>query len=55
MSIVGRDIHLTMDYTTGNATFIQGSGWIVIEATSCKDRKFKVILHIYNIVFALKP
>ena len=30
-SIVGRDIQLTKDYTTGNATFKQGSRGTVIE------------------------
>ena len=42
MSIVGREIQLTKDYTTGNATFKQGSRGTVIEATSRKDRKLKV-------------
>ena len=42
MSIVGRDIQLTKDYTTGNATFNQGRRGTVIEATSRKDRKWKV-------------
>ena len=42
MSIVGRDIQLTKDYTTGNATFNQGRRGTVIEATSRKDRKLKV-------------
>ena len=41
-SIVGRDIQLTKDYTTGNATFKRGSRGTVIEATSRKDRKLKV-------------
>ena len=41
-SIVGRDIQLTKDYTTGNETFKQESRWTVIEATSRKDRKLKV-------------
>ena len=41
-SIVGRDIQLTKDYTTGNATFKQGRRGTVIEATSRKDRKLKV-------------
>ena len=41
-SIVGRDIQLTKDYTTGNETFKQGSRGTVIEATSRKDRKLKV-------------
>ena len=36
MSIVGREIQLTNDYTTGNATFKQGSRGTVIEATSRK-------------------
>ena len=44
MSIVGRDIRLTKDYTTGIATFKQGSRGTVIEATSRKDRKLKVKL-----------
>ena len=44
MSIVGRDIQLTKDYTTGNATFKQGSRGTVIEATSRKDGKLKVKL-----------
>ena len=39
MSIVGREIQLTKDYTTGNATFKQGSRGIVIEAPSRKDGK----------------
>ena len=43
-SIVGRDIQLTKDYTTGNETFKQGSRGTVIEATSRKDRKLKVKL-----------
>jgi hypothetical protein len=38
ISIVGRDIQLTKDYTTGNATFKQGSRGTVIEATSRKDK-----------------
>ena len=42
MSIVGRDIQLTKDYTTGNATFKQGRRGTVIEATSRKDRRWKV-------------
>ena len=43
MSVVGRTILLTKDYTTGNETFKQGSrGTVVIEATSRKDRKLKV-------------
>ena len=46
MSIVGRDIQLTKDYTTGNATFKQGSRGTVIEATSRKDRKLKVMFKI---------
>ena len=33
VSIVGREIQLTKDYTTGNATFKQGSRGTVIEAT----------------------
>ena len=44
MSIVGREIQLTKDYTTGNATFKQGSRGIVIEATSRKNGKLKVKL-----------
>ena len=44
MSIVGRIIQLTKDYTTGNATFKQGSRGTVIEATSRKDGKLKVKL-----------
>jgi hypothetical protein len=44
ISIVGRDIQLTKDYTTGNATFKQGSRGTVIEATSRKDGKLKVKL-----------
>ena len=44
MSIVGRKIQLTKDYTTGNATFKQGSRGTVIEATSRKDGKLKVKL-----------
>ena len=32
MSIVGREIQLTKDYTTGNATFKQGRRGTVIEA-----------------------
>ncbi len=44
MSIVGRIIQLTKDYTTGNATFKQGSRGTVIEATSRKDGKWKVKL-----------
>ena len=42
VSFVGREIQLTKDYTTGNATFKQGSRGTVIEATSRKDRKLKV-------------
>ena len=42
MSIVGRDIQLTKDYTTGNAIFKQGRRGTVIEAPSRKDRKWKV-------------
>ena len=34
MSVVGRTILLTKDYTTGNETFKQGSRGTVIEATS---------------------
>ena len=41
-SVVGRDIQLTKDYTTGNETFKQESRGTVIEATSRKDRKLKV-------------
>ena len=37
-------IQLTKDYTTGNATFKQGSRGTVIEATSRKDGKLKVKL-----------
>ena len=44
MNIVGREIQLTKDYTTGNATFKQGSRGTVIEATSRKDGKLKVKL-----------
>ena len=44
MSIVGRIIQLRKDYTTGNATFKQGSRGTVIEATSRKDGKLKVKL-----------
>ena len=44
MSIVGSDIQLTKDYTTGNATFKQGNRGTVIEATSRKDGKLKVKL-----------
>ena len=44
MSIVGREIQLTKDYTTGNETFKQGSRGTVIEATSRKDGKLKVKL-----------
>ena len=36
------------DYTTGNATFKQGSRGIVIEAPSRKDGKLKVKLHNDN-------
>ena len=43
-SIVGREIQLTKDYTTGNATFKQGSRGTVIEAPSRKDGKLKVKL-----------
>ena len=43
-SIVGRDIQLTKDYTTGNETFKQESRGTVIEATSRKDGKLKVKL-----------
>ena len=42
MSIVGRDIQLTKDYTPGNAIFKQGRRGTVIEAPSRKDRKWKV-------------
>ena len=42
VSIVGREIQLTKDYTTGNATFKQGSRGTVIEATSRKDGKLKL-------------
>ena len=42
--IVGRIIQLRKDYTTGNATFKQGSRGTVIEATSRKDGKLKVKL-----------
>jgi len=45
-SIVGRDIQLTKDYTTGNETFKQESRGTVIEATSRKDRKLKVMFKI---------
>ena len=44
VSIVGREIQLTKDYTTGNETFKQGSRGTVIEATSRKDGKLKVNL-----------
>ena len=44
VSIVGREIQLTKDYTTGNETFKQGSRGTVIEATSRKDGKLKVKL-----------
>ena len=44
ISVVGRVIHLTKDYTTGNETFKKGSIETVIEATSRKDRKLKVKL-----------
>ena len=44
VSFVGREIQLTKDYTTGNATFKQGSRGTVIEATSRKDGKLKVKL-----------
>ena len=44
MSIVGREIQLTKDYTTGNATFKQGSRGTVIEAPLRKDGKLKVKL-----------
>ena len=44
MSIVGRIIQLTKDYTTGNATFKQGSRGTVIEVPSRKDGKLKVKL-----------
>ena len=49
VSIVGREIELTKDYTTGNATFKQGSRGTVIEATSRKDGKLKVKLDNDNI------
>ena len=39
---VGRDIQLMKDYTTDNAIFKQGSIGTVIDATSRKDRKWKV-------------
>ena len=42
MSIVGREIQLTKDYTTGNATFKRGSRGTVIDAPSHKDGKLKV-------------
>ena len=44
ISVVGRVIHLTKDYTTGNETFKKGSIETVIGATSRKDRKWKVSL-----------
>ena len=44
VSFVGREIQLTKDYTTGNATFKQGSRGTVIEAPSRKDGKLKVKL-----------
>ena len=44
VSFLGREIQLTKDYTTGNATFKQGSRGTVIEATSRKDGKLKVKL-----------
>ncbi len=44
VSIVGREIQLTKDYTTGKTTFKQGSRGTVIEATSRKDGKLKVKL-----------
>ena len=44
VSIVRREIQLTKDYTTGKATFKQGSRGTVIEATSRKDGKLKVKL-----------
>ena len=37
MSVVGRVIQLTKDYTTGNDTFKKGSIGTVIEATSRKE------------------
>ncbi len=37
-------IYIYKDYTTGNATFKQGSRGTVIEATSRKDGKLKVKL-----------
>ncbi len=49
VSIVGREIQLTKDYTTGNATFKRGSRGTVIEATSRKDGKLKVKLDNDNI------
>ena len=42
--IGGRIIQLTKDYTTGNATFKQGSRGTVIEVPSRKDGKLKVKL-----------
>ena len=42
--IVGRIIQLRKDYTTGNATFKQGSRGTVIEVPSRKDGKLKVKL-----------
>ena len=44
VSFVGREIQLTKDYTTGNATFKQGSRGTVIEVPSRKDGKLKVKL-----------
>ena len=44
ISIVGREKQLTKDYTTGNATFKQGSRGTVIEVPSRKDGKLKVKL-----------
>ena len=42
--IIAWYIFLPKDYTTGNATFKQGSRGTVIEATSRKDGKLKVKL-----------
>ena len=45
MSVVGRVIQLTKDYTTGNDTFKKGSirdSYWSNQATSRKDRKLKV-------------
>ena len=41
---VGRIIQIRKDYTTGNATFKQGSRGTVIEVPSRKDGKLKVKL-----------